>query len=178
MDIHLSRVGVVAVAAVALVASATGGAVADRLITSDDIKNHTIERQDMADGAVGPRILRDNGVHLKHLSPTIRGRLAAAGARGPAGPAGPAGTVGPAGAAGVSGYEIVVESVTGPSGTVGTVMCPPGKSVLGGGYVRGALGGVGWQAPTADGAGWRAELQLAGPGDTTSDLYAICATVR
>jgi hypothetical protein len=175
MDLHLSRAALVGAAALALVATATGGAVADRLITGDDIKNHTIERHDLADGAVGPRILRDGSMNLSKLTPRIRQLLATAGTPGPAGAAGAAGTPG---APGLSGYQVVVETVEGPSGTVAVVACPPGKSVLGGGYMPGSFGGVGWQAPAADGSGWRGLLVAPGPGTVTGHLHAICATVR
>lgn len=172
MDLHLSRVGVVAVAVAALVASATGGAVADRLITSDDIKNRTIERQDLADDSVGNRSLRDNAVHQANLSPTIRRLLTTGGTPGPAGPAGPAG------APGLSGYQVVVEEIEEVAGTVVVVECPAGKSVLGGGWVPGAGGGLQWQVPAADGSGWRGLVGAPGPGVVTLDMYAICATVR
>jgi len=173
MDLHLSRIGVAVAAAVALTASATGGAVADRLITSQDIANHTIQRQDLADGAVGPRILRDESVRMGKLSPKIRELLAGAGAAGPAGPAGPAGAAGPAG---VSGYEIVARDVTGPSGTVAEANCPAGKSVLGGG-AEPISAGANYAAPKPDGTGWRTQVGIAGPGTGTVRVYAICAKV-
>jgi hypothetical protein len=55
------------------------------------------------------------------------GPVGVAGPAGPEGQAGPAGVAGPAG--GLSGYEIVSGDVSGG----GTVLCPAGKRVLGGG---------------------------------------------
>lgn len=170
MNLHLSRVGVVAAAVVAIVASATGGAVADRLITSDDIKNRAIERQDLADGSVGPRILRDNSVHLSKLSPTVRERLAEAGTRGPAGPAGNPG---------LAGYEVITRSMTMPVGThTLAVVCPSGKRVLAGGWSQDDNSQVLKDGPSVDGTRWEITLAV-NPllPEATVDGYAVCAAV-
>ena len=74
--------------ALTLVVGATSGAVADKLITSADIKDHTIKRVD--------------------LSKTINNKLrtrARPGAPGPQGEPGPQGPAGPAGPAGHDGHD-------------------------------------------------------------------------
>lgn len=197
MDLHLSRVALIGVAAFALVASATGGAVADRLITSADIQDHTIKREDLATGSIGGRVvkngsvtsadLEDQTVQADDLAAGSVGRRALAngsvtrsdlapGLRKRLGSAGPAG---PAGAPGVSGYEIVTQDVTGPGGTIAEASCPAGKKVLSGGWERvsGLVPGIGQNGPKPDGTGWTMEIQLGLPGNTTIRAYAICAAV-
>ncbi len=101
------------------------------------------------------------------------------GAPGPAGPVGPAG--------GLSGYEIVSADVS----RSGTVLCPTGKHVLGGGaeitvnpngiYVLEASnpsGQIGWTAITIRAEDHNAvisEFDLVNPG-ATARIWAICAT--
>ncbi|MEP9364766.1 hypothetical protein ABLE68_17515 [Nocardioides sp. CN2-186] len=99
---------VIGALAVTLVVGATSGAVAGRLITSQDIKNHTIVAQDIADQGVTKRNLAKNSVGWNgELTESARKRIAALagtdGADGPVGPAGPAGAPGPAGPVGETG---------------------------------------------------------------------------
>lgn len=111
----------------------------------------------------------------------------AVGATGPTGPAGPTGATGPTG--GLSGYEIVSSDVSGG----GTIFCPPGKHVLGGGaqivdntndhYALEASnpsGQIGWTA-----IGTLIEDHNAVMSDLTVEspllvlrIWAICATTQ
>ena len=107
------------------------------------------------------------------------------GTNGTDGAPGPAGPVGPAG--GLSGYEIVSADVS----RSGTVLCPTGKHVLGGGaeitvnpngiYVLEASnpsGQIGWTAITIRAEDHNAvisEFDLVNPGATVR-IWAICAT--
>jgi hypothetical protein len=108
-----------------LVVGAGSGAVAGRLITSQDIQDGTIHARDLADNSVKNRNIGRGQVNWwKSLSvPTKRKitGLVQAGARGPAGPQGeqgPAGPVGPAGPAGPAGSD----GSRGPTGPRGTTL--------------------------------------------------------
>lgn len=106
-------------------------------------------------------------------------------AEGTAGPTGPTGPQGPTGAAGVSGYEITSASVgIGPgSSAAGTVPCPAGKHVLGGGWTTDVLFDlgvfVGQSGPNTGGTGWTGEIQNTNSsGDPVQvTLSAVCANV-
>jgi hypothetical protein len=123
------------------------------------------------------------------------GATGPAGPVGPGGPAGPAGPVGPTGpSGGVSGYEIVSGDVPGGGGTV---LCPTGKHVLGGGAEitenpGGGTGGGGFYALEASNPsgqiGWSAfatlvedhnavvsEFDIVHPLPTLR-IWAICAS--
>ncbi len=119
------------------------------------------------------------------------------GAAGPAGLTGPAGQTGPAGATGatgatgpaggVSGYEIVSTTLAGG----GTVFCPTGKHVLGGGAeiddntnshyaieASGPSGQIGWSALgrlIEDHNADTGEFTVASP-PLVLRIWAICAT--
>lgn len=105
---HQSSATVLKVALVALflVVTSTGGAVAGALVTSKQIKDNTITSAD----------IKDNTVRTNDLSPAAR---ALSGTAGPGGPAGPAGPAGPPGAPGAKGPA-------GPAGPAG----PTGASAM------------------------------------------------
>jgi len=63
-----SRTAAVLVAAGALTLCATTGAVAGSMITSQNIKDHTIASQDMATGSVNSRVLQNGAVHPRGLA--------------------------------------------------------------------------------------------------------------
>ena len=63
-----SRTTAVLVGAGALTLCATTGAVAGSMITSQNIMNHSVRAQDMANGAATSRVIADGGVHSKDLS--------------------------------------------------------------------------------------------------------------
>jgi hypothetical protein len=104
--------GLVVVAAAALLAVGAGsGAVADSLLTGADIKDRSIEAQDLAPGSVNGGKIKDNAIKLDHLSKEVSAKLGAAGkdgAQGPAGAKGDAGAQGPAGPAGAKGTDGLV----------------------------------------------------------------------
>lgn len=101
------RTGVAVVAAAAVLAvSAGSGAVAGAMITGKDIKNHTIEAQDLDRESVTTNKVKDETLKLKDLSSEVTDKL---GVKGPAGPAGPAGAAGPQGPAGPMGGSHVTQ---------------------------------------------------------------------
>jgi hypothetical protein len=55
----MNRTTGVAIVTVALIAAGSGGAAAARFITSEDIKNDTIQSEDVRDGALKPRDLNE-----------------------------------------------------------------------------------------------------------------------
>ena len=130
--------GVVVLAAAAFLAVGAGsGAVAGSLITGDDIKNRSIEAQDLAAGAVTGNKLENGSIKLNDLSEGLVGKIGetgAAGAQGPKGEQGPQGPKGDAGSVTYSGanWSIIDRNVIGNgdsylrSGpTVGTEIKPP-----------------------------------------------------
>jgi len=101
------------------------------------------------------------------------------GATGATGATGSTGATGPAGADGVSGLETVNASTGIGAGQqiIGTLYCPAGKKVVGGGW---NTSGSSYQvyvtasAPTADGGGWTGGMYSTGGPTQTLTLYAIC----
>ena len=70
-----SRTAAVLVAAGALTLCATTGAVAGSMITSQNIKDHTIASQDMATGSVNSRVLQNGAVHQRGLAAGLRAQI-------------------------------------------------------------------------------------------------------
>jgi hypothetical protein len=70
-----SRTAAVLVAAGALTLCATTGAVAGSMITSQNIKDHTIASQDMATGSVTSRVLQNGAVHQRGLSAALQAQI-------------------------------------------------------------------------------------------------------
>lgn len=66
---------VTAGAAVLVLASAGGGAIAAGLVTSQDIKDHTIRAVDIHTGAVDSRVIQDGSVRRVDLSPWLQTRV-------------------------------------------------------------------------------------------------------
>lgn len=79
------------------------------MITGEDIRNRTVEAEDLARGSVTTNKVKNRTLKLKDLSAEVTDKLAAGGATGPQGPKGETGPVGPAGppgsAADVSALE-------------------------------------------------------------------------
>lgn len=91
----------------------------------------------------------------------------------------PAGT---GGSPGVLGYEIVSNSEFYNGGAnEATVLCPPGKKVLGGGFVDDYDGSINSSVshtrsyPLDDNA-WQARFYVSASAGTTGIVYAICAS--
>ena len=75
--------GVVVLAAAAVLAiSAGSGAVAGSLITGADIKDRSIEVQDLAADSVNGGKIKDNSVKLDHLNKEVTAKLGVAGKDG------------------------------------------------------------------------------------------------
>ena len=130
--------GVVVLAAAAVLAVGAGsGAVAGAMITGKDIKNRTIESQDLKRGAVTTTKVKNRTLRLKDLNAEVTDKLGKGGAAGPQGPQGSQGPQGPKGADGTASYagpnwSIVDRNVMGNgdsylrSGpTAGTTVRPP-----------------------------------------------------
>jgi hypothetical protein len=90
------------------------------------------------------------------------------------GPQGPAGT---SGTDGVSGYEVVAGTIEVPnngSNHAGTISCPAGKVVLGGGVTSDEVNGQ----PSEDGTGWDYTFMTPGGGGLYGFRSSItCAAV-
>ena len=176
------------VAALALLLSLTGTAVAAGLITGGQIANNTVSHLDVKNNDLRSADVRDNS--LKSID-VLNGSLKALdfapgqlqpGPAGPAGPQGPQGPAGPQGASGLAGVEIVKAQSVLSSDTLRTlhVVCPAGKKVLGGGgLIVGAGGDVALDEsyPPSPSA-WRAtayEVNATG-ANWYLVTYAICAS--
>ena len=129
----LRGLAVVAALAVTVLVAGTTGAVAGRLVTSQDIQDHTIQPRDLAPNSVrGSKIAPRSVTWDKSLSRTTKkliagfasagptGPAGAQGATGPVGPVGPAGVEGPVGPAGADGTD----GVAGPAGPEGPAGAP------------------------------------------------------
>ncbi|MCW2772834.1 MAG: hypothetical protein JWN91_1160 [Nocardioides sp.] len=111
--------------ALALCVGSAGGAVADRLITSGDIKDGTIKSVDLSNGV--NKAIRKGG------EPGPVGPVGPAGEQGVAGPAGPAGPKGDQGAQGNQGPQ-------GPAGNAAGEVYSWTVSYVGDGSVEGNIG--------------------------------------
>jgi len=103
---------VLGVASMAFVAGSTGGAVADHLIGSSQIRNNSITGADLSPDSVGFSELAPSSVGWSNLGAGLQQSL-----RGNTGPKGDPGATGPAGPAGAKGDK----GDTGATGTNGLV---------------------------------------------------------
>jgi hypothetical protein len=157
-----------AVAAVALVLSGAGGAVAGSMITGAQIKDGTITTTDV----------KDRTLRTTDLAPSTRSDLRGPrGARGARGPGGQDGADGQPGDAGVLGYEVVTDSAAVAAGYSGHVFveCPAAKRALGGAAYRESSNQAVQLTISPDGSSANA-YAAAVPGDDTVVLRLICAT--
>jgi hypothetical protein len=136
-------------------------------------------------------------------NPATWGSLGANGPAGPTGPTGPTGQTGPAGATGPAGPVgpvgaqgppggVDLTYLTGPDVTVeagsqqfGELLCPDGKSAIGGGVFTFGDSSVslndsypedGDDPDELPDDGWAADVNNAGAAAETFNLYVICAT--
>lgn len=109
----------VVAAAVLFAAGGMSSAVADRLISGDDIAKNTITAKNLAKDSVGKKQIKSDV--YDNLKDGEQGPAGPAGATGPAGPAGEAGAVGEQGPAGETGPagERGTSGSTGPQGPAG-----------------------------------------------------------
>lgn len=158
--------GVVVLAAAAMLAvSAGSGAVAGSLITSKDIKNHTIQTQDLKRGAVTGNKVKNRSLKLIDMSAQVTDKLNAPGPAGAQGPAGEKGQTGATGAAGANGSN-GVDGANGTNGADGT---------NGANGADGATGAQGPAGPTgpAGPAGPEGPAGPQGPPGPTANVAAL-----
>jgi len=189
---RLARRHTTAVAYLALFAALGGSAYAAVTVTGKNIKNGTITGKDVKNRSLGTSKLTPTAVSslIGERGPTgPRGERGARGPAGPTGQTGPKGDTGPAGqqgSTGVSGYVVVVTPVSaattipkGQAGRVG-VVCPQGKSVLGGGvayYPENQSARVVESTPADTGSGWTALVYNDGDSSFESYAWATCSNV-
>ena len=151
----------------------TGKNVKDNSLTTKDVKNRSLLKKDFKAG------------QLPAGRQGATGAPGAPGAKGDTGaPGGPGakGDTGAQGAPGVSGYEQVESGlIANPAGTrsVGSVSCPAGKRVLGGGVI--GLGGtthsVNGSYPSSN-TTWVAYMNNTSGGNLSFKVFAICGVVQ
>jgi hypothetical protein len=101
-----SRTGAVIVGATVLMTlGGMGGAVATGQITSRDIKDGTIQKRDIGQGAVGSYEVRDGTLAWRDLNQVTKNRIRNLGKTGEAGPQGPQGEKGDKGDPGPAGLK-------------------------------------------------------------------------
>jgi hypothetical protein len=123
-----SRTGGVVLGATALVTlGGIGGATAAGMITSDDIKDQTIQRRDIGRDGVASSEVLNHSLGMRDLNDHTRAKINAPGPRGPAGADGADGTNGKDGAAGPAGSP----GAAGKDGVNAYDTVPPGKTVYG-----------------------------------------------
>src|SRR5688572_1423561 len=119
MPMRNSRITAVAIGAAVLVGASSFGAVAAKLVTSEDIKNQTIRsvdigagevgRSELADNAVTGRQVKDGSLYAKAFSDTaleaLKGNTGAQGPKGDTGAQGPKGDTGAQGPKGDKGAD-------------------------------------------------------------------------
>jgi Collagen triple helix repeat (20 copies) len=176
------------IAVLALGFSVTGTAVAATLITSADIKDHTIETRDLSANAIAG-LRGQRGVAGARGANGARGSTGAAGAPGAPGSPGPAGATGAAGPVGPAGGPLDpsrIVHVTGPTftlppGTSGPTYyaapCPTGAIALGGGFtITGTVHVSSSQASDFQ-QGWQISADNPPGGVTgTAQANAVCIT--
>lgn len=160
------------VAGVALAFSITGSAVASGLITSADIKDHTIQTRDISAQAI-------SDLHGQ------RGPAGPAGAPGAIGATGATGAAGPAGAAGGPLDPSRVVHVDGPLFTLApgqagptyyAAPCPAGSVVLSGGFTITGAVHVSSSSASNFQQGWQIGADNPGAAAGTAQVQAVCLT--
>ncbi len=162
---------VLAIAAGALLLSATGGAVAATIITGADIKDGTVTTRDIKNSTLKTADFSAAAIAA------LEGDPGPAGPQGDPGPAGPPGPAGAAGAPGVSGWQLVSQSTSVPAGADGNAQatCPAGKKVLGiAGYFVSGNEGIQTNLATAAGVAYGHNSTAIA---NTLVVEIICATV-
>jgi hypothetical protein len=184
------------VAAVAVGFSVTGTAVAHGLITSHDIRNHTIELRDISPralaylhgqrGPAGPRGPVGRTGARGPAGPA--GRTGAKGATGPTGPTGKTGATGAMGATGAAGGPLDAKRIVhiyGPTfpvaaGAPGPVYyaapCPNGAVALGGGYTITGTVHISSSVASDFQQGWQVAADNPGAVNGTVQAFAVCLT--
>jgi hypothetical protein len=158
-----------------------GSSYAAILVTGKNVKNNSLTTKDVKN-----RSLLNKDFKAGQLPAGRQGATGAPGAKGDTGAPGAQGAkgdTGAQGAPGVSGYQRVFTSdaIANPAGTqrVGSVSCPAGKKVLGGGVIGsgGTTHSVNTSYPSSEST-WRAYMNNTSGGDETFRVYAICGAVQ
>ena len=150
MPVRNHRITAVAIGAAVLVGASSFGAVAAKLVTSDDIKNQTIRKVDIGQDAVGSNEVKDGSLKAKDLTADAleglkgaKGDTGAKGDKGDQGLQGPKGDKGDQGMPGEDGDDGVSNLITGADYTdvwaansygESLETCPEGQYAIGGGY--------------------------------------------
>lgn len=168
---HPIRTSLVVIAAAGLIAlGSTGQALADRLLTGDDIKNGSITSQDIENGSIRSWDLSGNTIRKADLSVGLQSQIF----KNPA--------------PGLTFHEVDGEVRAGvASGGTAEAVCPTGKVAIAGGYEF-TSDPSGWTATASypghvDRSGVQPDVRnawivkLAGPTGQTADVtvYASCA---
>lgn len=169
----------------------TGKQVKDSSLTGVDVRSSSLTGSDLKNNSVGSLDIKDGDLLASDFKP---GQLAAgaSGAQGPKGETGATGSTGNTGAPGtvgspgVSGYERKVSPTIfmgAETELLGSVTCPVGKSVLGGG-VEGTQNTPGTLTVSASYPGsspreWKARVHYTGANGANEGfiVYALCGVV-
>ena len=146
MNIRKNRVAAVAVGAFVLIGFSSKGAVAGTMITSAQIKDQSIQSNDIATAGVGTSEIRDASILTRDLSQATMDALkGATGAKGDTGAKGETGATGAQGATGATGAQ----GPTGSRGRRGPQGAPGVANVIAGaGYSHTWAGDKGAQLNT------------------------------
>jgi hypothetical protein len=153
MSVRNHRITAVAIGAAVLVGASSFGAVAAKLVTSDDIANQTIRKVDIGQDAVGGNEVKDGSLKAKDFTADalegLQGAKGDTGAKGEKGdtgaqgPKGDKGDKGDQGDQGDKGDDGVSNLITGAdysdvweANSFGESLetCPAGQYAIGGGY--------------------------------------------
>jgi hypothetical protein len=172
------------IAVIALGFSITGTAVARSLITSGDIKDHTIQTVDISARAVSD-LQGQRGPAGPAGAAGAAGATGATGATGPTGDTGAPGGRGPAGPTGGPLDPSRIVHVAGPVFTLSAgqpgptyyaAPCPAGAIALGGGFtVTGSVHVSSSQASDFQ-QGWQISADNPGSSPGTAQANAVCIT--
>lgn len=176
---------------VALTGTGTAGTAARAFLTGADIVNNSLTGADVKNRSIGRADL--NTSFLRTLRgprglPGAPGAQGVQGIQGPKGDKGDKGDRGDRGATGVANLSYFFNGpITNPAGdlTAGSVACPAGQNVLGGGVFSSGPSNTQFVNATypSDGAlaagttGWAAYVDNVSASNYTFTVYAICASV-
>jgi hypothetical protein len=170
---NIAAVAIVA----ALLAAATAGAQA--VIDGGDVRNNSLTGKDVKNGSLQVNDLSRRARSALRGRRGAQGPTGARGAQGPAGPAGATGGQGAAGPQGPSGATRVTAFVSEPTPTTAEVFCPPGERAVGGGGFAADLGFLYDTSPIPDEnavpIGWTASAEGTGGEVATVFAYVVCA---
>jgi hypothetical protein len=162
----------------ALVVALGGTSYAAVALPKNSVGNEQLKTNAVTSGKVKDRTLLGKDFKAGQLPADPRGPAGAPGPKGDAGAPGATGEQGAPGPPGVSGWQRVYDSrvVNGNSSIDGSISCPAGKRVLGGGAYAPGLTLVS-SFPAADTI-WNVEVRNTNAGAAAFYYYAICGVVQ